>query len=186
MIANLVVQQIKMTEVEFITRQTENVYEWTNKLIESVPFTKWNNTPDVVETNITWQVGHLIMSHYFHTMMVIVGHQRDVFEKIPLKEYDEIFTSGGPNGVKGKVDPEVLLGQLRYVQFRSLEIINSMTPERLSAALEPTHIPHPIAKTKFESLDWNIKHTMYHCGQIGILKRVVDVRYDFGLRRPKS
>jgi hypothetical protein len=70
------------------------------------------------------------------------------------------------------------------MQGRSLEIIKELAPENLHAALEPTRIPHPIAKTKFESLDWNIKHTMYHCGQIGILKRVVDKRYDFGFRRP--
>ena len=34
-----------------------------------------------------------------------------------------------------------------------------------------------------EALEWNINHTMYHCGQIGVLKRVVDARYDFGLQR---
>ena len=172
-----------MTEVELLARQTDNVYEWTNKLIESVPFGKWEQTPEVVETNITWQVGHLIMSHYFHTIMVIVGHQRDLLEKIPMRQYDEIFTNGQPSGVIGSVDPAVLLDQLKLMQTRSLEIIKSVAPEILHSALEPTRIPHPIAKTKFESLDWNIKHTMYHCGQIGILKRVVDVRHDFGLRR---
>jgi DinB superfamily len=173
-----------MTEVELLTRQTENAYEWTNKLIESVPFSKWDDTPSGVDTNISWQVGHLIMSHYFHTVMVIVGHQKDVLEKIPLKQYDDIFTNGQPIDAKGKVEPEIILGQLKLLQKRSIEILKSMTNERLHAGLEPTHIPHPIAKTKFESLDWNIKHTMYHCGQIGLLKRIVDVRYDFGLRRP--
>lgn len=173
-----------MSEADLISRQTENVYEWTNKLIEPIPFNKWEETPEVIETNICWQIGHLIMSHYFHTVMVIVGHQKDVFEKIPLRQYDEIFTTNSPRGIKGRVDPEILLSQLKFMQNRSLEIVRSMTPESLESALEPTSIPHPIAKTKLESLDWNIKHTMYHCGQIGILKRVVDIRHDFGLRRP--
>lgn len=173
-----------MNEVEFLARQTENVYEWTNKLIESVPFDNWEQTPEVLETNVAWQAGHLLMSHYFHTAMVIVGHQRDLLEKIPMRQYDEIFTNGQPSDVKGRVDPTVLLGQLRLMQTRSLEIIKSLAPENLHGPLEPTRIPHPIAKTKFESLDWNIKHTMYHCGQIGILKRVVDKRYDFGFRKP--
>ena len=57
-----------MTEVELLTRQTENAYEWTNKLIESVPFSKWDDTPSGVDTNITWQVGHLIMNHYFNEL----------------------------------------------------------------------------------------------------------------------
>ena len=173
-----------MNEVELLTRQTENTYEWTNKLIESIPFSKWDETPDVINTNVTWQVGHLIMSHYFHTVMVIVGHQRDLLEKIPMRQYDEIFTNGQPSGVSGNVNHAALLDQLKLMQTRSLGIIRSVAPENLDSILEPTRIPHPIAKTKFESLDWNIKHTMYHCGQIGILKRVVDVRYDFGLRRP--
>ncbi|HEX6891708.1 MAG TPA: DinB family protein [Chryseolinea sp.] len=172
-----------MNEVELLTLQTKNAYEWTNKLIESVPFNKWDVTPEVVETNVTWQVGHLIMSHYFHCVMVIVGHRKDVLEKIPLRQYDDIFTNGQPADAKGKVNPELILGQLKFLQKTSLEILMSMTDERLHTALEPTHIPHPVAKTKFESLDWNIKHTMYHCGQIGMLKRIIDVRYDFGLRR---
>jgi hypothetical protein len=175
-----------MTELELLIKQTESVYEWTNKLIESVPFSKWEETPDVVDTNISWQVGHLIMSHYFHTVMVIVGHQRDLLEKIPMRQYDEIFTIGQPSNVIGSVDPAVLLDQLKLMQARSVEIIKSVAPEHLHGALEATRIPHPIAKTKFESLDWNIKHTMYHCGQIGILKRVIDVRYDFGLRRKEN
>jgi DinB superfamily len=173
-----------MTAVELLAGQTQNVYDWTNKLVESVPFNKWDDTPDVVDTNITWQVGHLIMSHYFHTVMVIVGHQKDVIEKVPLKQYDELFTLGQPVDLKGVVDSETLLSQLEFVQKKSLDIVRAMTPELLQAALEPTRVPHPIAKTKFESLDWNIKHTMYHCGQIGLLKRIIDVRYDFGLRRP--
>ena len=98
-----------MNEVEFLSRQTENVYQWTNKLIESVPFDKWDVTPEVLETSVTWQVGHLIMSTYFHTVMVIVGHQKDVFEKIPLRQYDDIFTNGSPLDAKGNVDPVVIL-----------------------------------------------------------------------------
>lgn len=173
-----------MTDVELLAWQTENVYDWTNKLVLSVPFSKWEETPEIVETNIAWQVGHLLMSSYFHTAMVIVGHQKDLFQKIPLKQYDEVFTNGNPADVKGKIDPVILLDQLKLIQTRSLEIIRSLNSEILGSALEPTRIPHPIAKTKFESLDWNIKHTMYHCGQIGLIKRVIDERYDFGLRRP--
>jgi hypothetical protein len=172
-----------MNEIQLLTQQTENVYQWTNKLVESIPFTKWDQTPDIVETNVAWQVGHLMMSHYFHTVMVIVGHQRDILEKIPLKQYDDIFTNGQPSDAKGRVDGAVMLDQLKFLQKRSLEIMQTLTVENLHTNLEPTSIPHPIAKTKIESLDWNVKHTMYHCGQIGILKRIIDVRYDFGLRR---
>lgn len=172
-----------MTNLELLTQQTESVYDWTNKLVLSIPFEKWNNIPDKVETSVTWQVGHLLVSHYFNTMMVIVGHQMDILQKIPMKEYDAFFTTGLPKMSSGKIDPEILLKQLQLVQSKSIDIVKSLTADQFDSNLEPTTTPHPIAKTKREAIDWNIKHTMYHCGQIGILKRIIDTRFDFGLRR---
>lgn len=62
--------------------------------------------------------------------------------------------------------------------------LSKLTLKVIENKLEPTHVIHPIAKIKREAIDWNIQHTMYHRGQIGILKRIVDERHDFGLRRP--
>jgi uncharacterized damage-inducible protein DinB len=76
-----------------------------------------------------------------------------------------------------------LQSQLEVMQKKSIDIIKSLSDEDLDRELELTPIPHPIAKTKFDALDWNIKHTMWHCGQLGILKRIHGERYDFGLRR---
>jgi hypothetical protein len=174
-----------MSETELLIRQTKDAYGWTHKLVTSVPFEKWDETPEVIETNATWQVGHLIMSHYFHAIMVIAGHQMDILQTVPIKAYNLIFTDGAPRNVIGKTNPSDLLNQLTMVQEKSLQILSKLSAADLAGRLEPTAIHHPIAKTKFESLDWNIKHTMYHCGQIGILKRVVHERHDFGLRRPE-
>jgi hypothetical protein len=142
-----------MTNLELLTQQTESVYDWTNKLILSIPFEKWNTIPDKVETSITWQVGHLLVTHYFHTMMVTVGHQRDILQKIPMKEYDVFFTTGLPKMSSGKIDPEILLKQLQFVQSRSIDIVKSLTADQFDSNLEPTTIPHPIAKTKREAID---------------------------------
>jgi len=46
---------------------------------------------------------------------------------------------------------------------------------------EPTKRKHPVAKTKFEAISWNIKHTMWHCGQIACIKRLIHGGFDFGL-----
>lgn len=172
-----------MTELEILTQQTESVYDWTHKLIETITFEKWDIIPDIVESNISWQVGHLIMSHYYHSIMVIKGHQMDVIQKIPLKDYNEIFTDALPEKSVGRTNPSDLINQLKIVQQKSISIIKNLSFTELGNNLEPTPTPHPIAKTKFEAIDWNIKHTMYHCGQIGIIKRIIDQRYDFGLRR---
>lgn len=171
-----------MTQVEFLTKQTEDAYDWTNKIIESIPFAKWDTIPSIVESNVSWQIGHLIMSHYFHSVMVIAGHQMDIIQKIPIKEYGKFYTNALPKDSVGKVDLHELLKNLKFVQQRSIEIISKLSDEELENDLEQTPTKHPIAKIKKEAIDWNIKHTMYHCGQIGLLKRVVDERYDFGLR----
>lgn len=70
-----------------------------------------------------------------------------------------------------------MLEHLRFVQQKSVAIISELSTTDFETSLEPT----PITGTKSEAVDWNIKHTMYHCGQIGILRRIVDKQFDFGL-----
>jgi len=171
-----------MTQVDILTRQTADAYEWTNRLVNSIPFDKWDQTPEVIESNISWQVGHLILSFYYHSIMVITGHRMDILQQVPMREYDKLFTHAAPIDATGKTDPAQLRNQLFLLQARSLDTIRSLTPEDLDKNIEQTGVPHPVAKSKFEAIDWNIKHTMWHCGQIGILKRVVDQRFDFGLK----
>jgi hypothetical protein len=47
-----------------LSRQTHDAYNWINKLVKSVSYEKWDNTPSVIETSVSWQMGHLIMSLY--------------------------------------------------------------------------------------------------------------------------
>jgi len=41
--------------------------------------------------------------------------------------------------------------------------------------------PHPFVTTKENAISWNVKHTMWHCGQIAMLKRVIDKALDFDM-----
>ncbi|MCF2443222.1 DinB family protein [Dyadobacter sp. CY345] len=174
-----------MTEKEILISQTSNAYDWTNKLIETIPLEKWEIIPGTIESSINWQVGHLIISHYFHSIMVIRGHQMDILQKLPIKDYSDLFTVSAPILSVGKTDSMKLLQDLKIMQQKSMDILAALSDSELNSPLEPTPTPHPIATTKFEAIDWNIKHTMYHCGQIGMLRRIVDQRYDFGLRLAK-
>lgn len=171
-------------QINILKHQTKNSYEWTNTLLKSIPAGLWEETPGVIESNVSWQVGHLILSTYYHSINVIAGHQRDVLEKIPMKRYAALYTNAEPGKAKGSVEPETLLSQLLFIQNRSVETISTLPDNDLKNELEPTRMKHPIAKTKFEAIDWNIKHTMWHCGQISILKRIVHERFDFGF--PKN
>ena len=171
-----------MNQIELLVKQTEGAYEWVNKLIYSIPEEQWDTIPEVIESSVTWQVGHLIVSYYYHTIMVIVGHQMDVLQQMPMKEYSQLFHNTSSHQCVGKTKPEDLKKHLKLMEQKSISIIQSLSLDELEKPLVPTPMPHPIAKTKFEAIDWNIKHTMWHCGQLGILKRIVHERYDFGLR----
>ena len=171
-----------MNRIELLVRQMQDAYGWTDKVINSIPSDQWDKIPDVVESSVSWQAGHLIVSLYFHSVMVITGHQMDLLQKLPMREYGNLFTSGHPRNAVGKADAEQLRNHLTMMQKRSLEIIGALQEDDLASPLKAVEISHPIAKNKFEALDWNIKHTMWHCGQLGILKRVLGERYDFGLR----
>ena len=160
-------------------RQTQDAYSWALKLVDSIPVEKWEEYPSGVETTVNWQIGHLIMSYYFHAVMCLAGHKKEVFAVVPLKEYDAYFNRGNPLASIGKINSENLNDQLRYVQDLSLSVIGELQDSDLSKPLEPTKFPNPVAKTKFEAIDWNIKHSMWHCGQLGLLKRAIDKRYDF-------
>ena len=109
----------------------------------------------------------------------------DILQKLPIKDYSDWFTVSSPILSVGKTDSLKLLQDLKVMQQKSMNILTALSDSDLHSPLEPTPTPHPIATTKFEAIDWNIKHTMYHCGQIGMLRRIVDQRYDFGLKLSK-
>ncbi|WP_345950398.1 DinB family protein [Mucilaginibacter sp. PAMB04274] len=172
-----------MNQIEMLVKQTNDAYNWTNKLLNSVPYHKWKDTPKVMDSNICWQAGHILVGIYFHSIMVVIGHQMDVLQKIPLKDYADRFMDKSPEEAAENVNPEELYEQLLFMQQKSIQTLSALPESGLDNALEPSPTPHPIAHNKFEALDWNIKHTMWHCGQLGMLKRVVDERFDFGLKR---
>ncbi|BDD12257.1 hypothetical protein FUAX_46890 (plasmid) [Fulvitalea axinellae] len=172
-----------MNTIEMLRDQTASAYAWTNRLLEAIPFEHWETMHENTDTHATWQVGHLVLSHYFHSIMCINGHSQSILQAVPLQKHNELFVNTSPKESVGKTNPEKLLKDLKLVQAHSVDIIKRMNVEDLSKPLEPTETPNPVAKTKYEALDWNIKHTMWHCGQLGIIKRQINGRHDFGLKR---
>ncbi len=172
-----------MTEIKMLTKQTEIAYEWTHNLIESVPVEKWDPVAEGIQSNVSWQVGHQIVSIYYHTILTTVGHISELIEDLNLRQYTELcgYNTYAKDMV-GKTNPKQLIEHLEHMQGQSLDVIKSLSESDLLEAVMPMKVPHPIAKTKFEAIDWNIKHTMWHCGQIATLKRMVDQSYDFGLK----
>ena len=168
-----------MTPTEILLVQTKEAHQWTLKLINSIPDDKWLTLPPIIESNIHWQVGHLIITHFYHNIVCLKTPQQDVFTLIPIMDYYPVFTAGGHAKSESIITAAELKQNLDKVQSKALSIIEQLDEKDLRSELFPTQFPHPIAKTKFEALSWNIQHTMWHCGQIALIKRVVDKPFSF-------
>lgn len=176
-----------MTVIDALLEQTRVAHEWTNKLIDSVPFEHWNDIPDTIESNISWQVGHLIISEYYHAIMVITGFDEEITTKIDLREHNQKYGYESiPQEQVEVADPKLLKEQLLFMQSKVIKNIALLTLEDLESNVEqPVKQKHPVATTKFDAISWNIKHTMWHCGQIATLKRLINGGFDFGLPKRK-
>ena len=173
-----------MTAIETLAKQTIDANLWVEKLIANIPEEQWTDTPEGIQSNISWQIGHLIISIYYHTILVIKGHQPEIFQKVPIKEYADLFTVASiPTIAADKSAPSELKSHYAIITEASIKTIKSLSEEELNHKLVPGEVEHPVAKTKFEALDWNIKHTMWHCGQIATLKRVLGVSHIFELKK---
>jgi len=169
-----------MTVKEYLYTQTHDAYNWVNKLVNDIDYSEWNNIQSGIESNITWQIGHLILSYYYHTVMVIKGHDMDFLSKVPMKELSPLFGYGSkPSESIGDLKIETLREFHSLAQATSMNTIENVSEEDLQSAIQPVGPPHPIAKTKFEAIDWNIKHTMWHCGQIGVIKKMLGEGHKF-------
>lgn len=167
-----------MNRIELLHEQTSDAYSWLNRLLDTIPTTYWSKTPPELGSNVLWQIGHLIMSIYYHSVMAAKGHHPEVVKNISLEEYNYWFTMASPREILDKIDINNLNKQLFLVEKISLDTIKSLSEINLKEHLEDLQPSHPIASTKYESLDWNIKHTMWHCGQIALLSRIIYKRFD--------
>jgi hypothetical protein len=171
-----------MNTIQALIQQTESAHAWANRLIKGIPEDKWVESPDVLNSNMTWHIGHLIVSSHYHGIMSTIGLQSHIMERIPLRDYVKTFGfKGNPLEAPGKFPIEELLDNLAFIQEESIKAISSLTDEDLDTPIVPSKQPHPVAKTKFEVITWNIQHVMWHCGQIATMKRVLTGKANFGV-----
>lgn len=176
-----------MTAIDILSKQTKDAHAWTHKMIDSVPDPLWDVTPDVVESNIAWHVGHLVISEYYHAILVIKGFDEEITARIDLKAHNQLYGyNSDPRKQVGTSRPALLREQLRFMQKKVLATLEQLPIAKLETPVEqPIKQKHPVAITKFDALSWNIKHTMWHCGQMATIKRLVHESYDYGLTKSR-
>ena len=165
-----------------VKTQTIESFNWTNRLIDNIQDEKWFVTPEVIETNFAWQIGHLTLSQYYYTVVLINGPDKDFAEKINMKKYSMLFANGiNKNKLFTEVTAEELKENWTLMQIKSIETLDNLYEVDLNNEIFKLPKSHPFVKTKENSFSWNIKHTMWHCGQMGTLKRIIDKPLNFGM-----
>lgn len=83
-----------MNTIEIIKDQIISAKEKTDSLIRNIELKKWNVSPDILETNMNWQIGHLILANYLHGIASISGANEKVRERINMQDFIKFY---GPN-----------------------------------------------------------------------------------------
>ena len=106
-----------MNITDLLIKQTQDAHSWTHKLIDSISMDQWDDTPDTLASNISWQVGHLVISEYYHAILVVTGFDEEISQKIDLKAHNQRYGYESiPAEQVGHRNPEELRKQLRFMQ----------------------------------------------------------------------
>jgi hypothetical protein len=162
-----------MNSIDRIKTQIELIKKQTDDFIEKIEISKWNVTPDIIETNMNWQIGHIILANYLHGIASISGANEKIREKLNVKDFIKFYglKSNPSEHLNEKPKNEELKEIYNFIFeliWLELEKVNE------SDFNNETEIPNPGAKTKYEALTLLFKHQSWHNGQIAILNRVLN------------
>lgn len=162
-------------KLQFIKEQINWVNNWTKNLITNIDESQFG-VVDSLGTSINWQIGHLLVSNYFHSIHSILPSEHIIVQsinsKIPMDVYFKNYFAGSNPKAEWTERPNkeillVLFSEINNATNAALEIVTDTDLE------EQTEIKNPIAKTKYDALTFTFKHQMWHNGQIAMLKRIM-------------
>jgi len=149
------------------------VKEKTDKLISDISAEKWFETPSVLESNLNWQIGHIILANYLHGIASISGVNEDFRNKVNVSDYIIYYgPKSNPSDFKNEKPSNKKLMEIYELTFLLvLEGIENLTSIDLE---KNTEVPNPSVQTKYQALLWMSQHQSWHNGQIAVLKRVLN------------
>ncbi len=159
-------------KINILKEQVISTKEKTDKLISDISTEMWFDTPEILNTNLNWQIGHIILANYLHGIASISGANKELNEKINVPYYIKYYgPKSNPTDFKNeKPCQKELLEIYEFTLSLVLNNLNELTEVELKGN---TEIPNPVVKTKYEALKWLSHHQSWHNGQIAILKRVL-------------
>jgi hypothetical protein len=161
-----------MTRTDIIIDQMKKSSRWTRYLLKSFDDNNEFTIPEGLSTNVNWQIGHILLSRHFHSIISIFGKQEELMSAIPFKEYAAHYAMGSNAHENTEARPGIgtLMDNLYQVDKLSAELIAELSDETLDSA--PLR-DHPVAKTKYAALMWSAEHQMWHNGQLALIKNLI-------------
>jgi hypothetical protein len=161
-----------MTRTEIIIKEMKKSSSWTRYLLKSFDQEKELIIPEGLKTNVNWQIGHILLSRHYHSVVMVFGKQKALTEAIPFREYAAHYAMGSKAAENGTKQPSIalLMDGLREVDKVAVELISEMSESSLDEELLREH---PVAKTKYDSLMWSGQHQMWHNGQLALIKNLL-------------
>jgi hypothetical protein len=159
-------------KISVIEEQITSTKEKTDKLIADISTEMWIETPEVLNTNLNWQIGHIILANYLHGIASISGRNEELIGKINISDYIKFYgPKSNPTDFENEKPTQNKL--LEIYEFTLSLILDNLSKLTESELNDNTEIPNPSVNTKYEALKWLSHHQSWHNGQIAILKRVL-------------
>jgi hypothetical protein len=158
-----------MSRLQLAINQLVFARKYTVGLLDQTPVADWFRLPPAGISHVGWQVGHLSFAEFRMALWRIRG-QRPDDEELVSQEFIRLFGAKSVPDADATKYPTAaaLRAKLDQVHERALAELSSLAEAALD---EPVAHPHPLAKTKMESILWCAHHEMLHAGQIGLLRR---------------
>ncbi len=162
-------------KLEIIKEQIDWVDNWTFNLISDIDENDCGIV-EVLNTSINWEIGHIIISKYFHSVQSILDKDNRIItelnQKMPIAELFKYYFAGSNplENWKNRPNKKQLLEYKNEIDLGTSRILKILTENNLT---DQTEIGNPVAKTKYEALTFTFKHQMWHNGQIAMIKRII-------------
>jgi hypothetical protein len=176
--------------IEIVQRLLESSRQYTLSLLEGLSDDDWFWTPDrglgdgvsatdpaaeptdaVYGSHIAWQVGHIAMAEYGLLLFRQRGRAEVDLELMP-GSFRKRFAKGSQPSPDRTAYPEPseILSQLEKIRTQVLLELPGYDPASLDDPLDP---PTAGYATKYGAMLMAPQHEMLHCGQIGVLRRML-------------
>ena len=159
------------TKVQLAAAQIESARNYTQTLIEDVAQADWFRIPDGAPTHLAWQLGHITMAQYMLTLFRLRGKNVEDEEFI-TKPFLRRFLKG----TTPDPDPanNLPIAEIRTAFDRVYEQLMHELPGFNDDELQQTvQEPYFGESTTIGSLLFCSHHEMLHCGQIGLIRRLL-------------